>query len=101
MIIKSSFAPCPCPADNLLDTYGYVESKPYARPMVPGLSPMRGLVWVGFTNAVRAILPTNALHVEVPRGVYVQHTNPPALRGATAAFAGGAPTRGIYTGVGE
>lgn len=83
-----------------LESYGYMESKPYPRALVVGKGPRRNQKWVGYPNArvgwgrsddnayIMPKIPNN------PRNF-----NAPVPYPTNAAFAGQAPVKGIFTGV--
>ncbi|SRR6266566_6797339 len=88
------------PASFQMETYGYMESKPYARPLVVGLNPMRNQKWVGYPNARVGwgrsddnayIMP------KIPNNPFAFNANVPFP--TNAVFNGQAPVKGIFTGV--
>lgn len=84
------------------ESYALMESKPYPRPLVVGSGPVRNQKWAGYRNRMVAMKTTNALSLIVPRiPINRQNFNANIPFPTNAAFAGQAPTRGIYTGVSD
>ena len=90
-----------------LSSWGYLASKPYARPAYEGLTAMRGYIWVGFSNARPALLYSNDQKVLVPKGAIKGFSAggnliaPPFGAPTGAAYAGEAPVKAVFTGVGD
>jgi len=82
------------------ESYGMVESKPYPRPLVIGLGPIRNQKWVGYRNRMVPMKTSNDRSLIVPKiPINRQNFNAPIPHPTNATFSGQAPVRGIFTGV--
>jgi hypothetical protein len=90
-----------------LSSWGYLASKPYARPAYEGLTAKRGIIWTGFRNARPAFLYSNDKVVNVPKAAvkgfsYAGNLSAPPFGAPTGnPYAGAAPVQAVYTGVGD
>lgn len=86
----------------VLESYGYVESKPYPRALLIGRNPGRNRKWVGYPNTMVAMKSSDARAVVIPKIPINKHNfNAPVPFPTNASFAGAAPVKGIFTGVSE
>ena len=85
-----------------METYGYMESKPYPRALVVGRGPMRNLKWVGYPNARVGWGRSDDNAYIVPKiPINPKNFNAPVPFPTNATFNGQAPIRGIFTGVSD
>ena len=85
-----------------LESYGYMESKPYARPLYVGRGPVRNRKWTGYPNMMVAMKTTDASAVTVPKiPINKYNFNAPVPYSTNATFNGQAPVKGVFTGVAD
>lgn len=92
------------PYMEYLESYGYMPSKPYAQPLVIGRTTRRAWNWPGYLNFfVRPYDISNPFAYLAPKVPISPNVNNAAAPkpGRNQGFAGQAPARGIFTGVGD
>ena len=99
---RTQSIPAYSPQSYALESYMYMESKPYARPLEVGLNPVANNKWIGYANYRVGWGRSDDNAVTVPPvPITKKPFNSTVPYPTNASFAGQAPVKGIFTGVSD